>query len=240
MLAALWLSLAAHGAVITVFQVRPPAARGSELLIDARLETPAMPDMAEVAEELAEAVTKVESPVQPRLESDTGDSENTPGDPPQEVPDALEPQTREIAQAPMRIAEAPPAPQLAAPPAAPASPATTLPTLDVPFAPDPTYYSAREVDVHPAPVYPIVHKYPEQARRESKQGRVTVLLHIETDGRVSAAEVATAEQPGVFDDAALEPFLKPWFRFYPAKKNGRAVRALMKVDVRFYDPVAAP
>lgn len=251
LLGALWLSLALHGALVAIVQVRPPSGSGTERLIEAWLEWPADAvaslDVSTLAvADLLPELTEVHSPASPMPDTASPDHQQQEDHPPsrddgdgqppveaQGMPQPVPPSAPEPVAGPAPVAVATPS---SAPPAAPA----TLPTVEIPLAPDPTYYSAREVDVHPAPMHPIVPQYPDAARRAGKHGRVTVLLHIEADGRVSDAEVIHAEHPDVFDEAALEPFRKSWFRFYPAKKNGRPVRARVKLEVHFYDPRGAP
>ncbi len=96
---------------------------------------------------------------------------------------------------------------------------------------DPTWYIARQVDVHARAVGSIVPEYPEQARRRNQEGTLKLMLKIDDLGRVHDAEVVEADPPGIFDKAALEAFGKA--RFQPAMKDGRPVRYQAYIRVVF-------
>jgi protein TonB len=212
-LAAAWISLGLHAAVIALVQVAPPGATDrAESVIEARLvPTHAAPPAADTP------------PVAPE-------------DAPQVVP-LLAPSTAAEA---LPVAEplAPP-PARPAPPAAPSQPADTAPAAAPPAAAAPaaaitssvdlTYYDARDVDVHPRALREIVPEYPEDADRRQLSGKLRLQLKLEADGRVSDVEIVHSDPPGAFDASALKAFRDA--RFAPAQKNGRPVRARVLIEV---------
>ena len=121
-------------------------------------------------------------------------------------------------------------------PPAPAEPAPAmLPTLDIPLLEDPTWYPAKQVDVHPTALSLIKPGYPEKAAEQGVEGNVVLLLLIDEAGVVKEATVAEANPEGVFEESALAAFREA--RFAPAQKNGRAVksRVLIKVSYELND-----
>lgn len=217
-LAAAWISLGLHAALIALVQVAPPPAlRVGEPAIEVRL-LPAPP--AEEAPPLPAAAT----PAVPAA----------PLPPPRLTP---LPAAEAMPVAPSEPAAAPPAneapaePQPDAPAAEPTGlPATSpAPALAITSAVDLTYYSARELDVQPRALREIVPDYPADADRQRLSGKVRLQLKLEADGRISGIEVASANPAGVFDASALEAFRDA--RFAPAQKNGRPVRARVVIEV---------
>ncbi|MBU1225554.1 MAG: TonB family protein [Gammaproteobacteria bacterium] len=212
-LAAAWISLGLHAAVIALVQVAPPgAADRAESVIEARLvPTHTAPPAADTP------------PVAPE-------------DAPQAVPQ-LAPSTT-VEALPVAEPLAPP-PARPAPPAAPSQPADPAPAAAPPAAAAPaatitssvdlTYYDARAVDVHPRALREIVPDYPEDADRQRLSGKVRLQLKLEADGRVSDIEIVHADPPGVFDASALKAFRDA--HFAPAQKNGRPVRARVLIEV---------
>jgi protein TonB len=218
-LAAAWISLGLHAAVIALVQVAPPgAADRAESVIEARLvpthaappaaDTPpvAPEDAPQAVPQLAPSTTVEALPV----------AEPLAPPPAQPAPPAAPPQPADPA-----LAAAPPA---VVPPAAAAPPAATI-TSSV----DLTYYDARAVDVHPRALREIVPDYPEDADRRQLSGKVRLQLKLEADGRVSDIEIVHADPPEVFDESVLKAFRNA--RFAPAQKNGHPVRALVLIEV---------
>jgi protein TonB len=207
-LAAAWISLGLHAAVIALVQVAPPgAADRAESVIEARLvPTHAAPPAADTP------------PVAPE-------------DAPQAVPQ-LAPSTT-VEALPVAEPLAPP-PAQPAPPAAPPQPAdpalaAAAPAAAITSSVDLTYYDARAVDVHPRALREIVPDYPEDADRRQLSGKVRLQLKLEADGRVSDIEIVHADPPEVFDESALRAFRHA--RFAPAQRNGRPVRARVLIEV---------
>lgn len=222
-LAALWISLGLHAALIALVQVAPPAAtHGGETVIEARLvpgqpgpavvqtpavETPAVETPDERHDEpasLAPAETAETVPV-----ATPAAAPSPPPDAPAAAPGAAAPQAAAAAAA--GVASAP-------------EPAATLTS-----AVDLTYYSARELDVQPRALRAVVPDYPADADRERLSGKVRLQLRLEADGRISDIEIVGATPPGVFEESARKAFGDA--RFSPAQKNGRPVRALVLIEV---------
>ena len=117
-------------------------------------------------------------------------------------------------------------------PPAPAEPAPTiLPTLEIPLLEDPTWYPAKQVDVHPTSLSLIKPAYPNRAAEQGVEGNVVLLLLIDEAGVVKEATVAEANPEGIFEESALAAFLEA--RFAPAQKNGRAVKSRVLIRVTY-------
>ena len=106
-----------------------------------------------------------------------------------------------------------------------------LPTVNVPLLVDNTYYTAKEVDVHPRALQPVVPVYPETAADQNIQGWVLLKIKLDEAGKVEEIKVGDATPPGVFEQAALDVFTKA--QFAPAQKGGRAVKSLVEIKVWF-------
>jgi TonB family protein len=93
-------------------------------------------------------------------------------------------------------------------------------------------YTVESVKEKPMPIsFPPV-SYPEDMRLQGIQGTVILQAIVDTLGRVEPASVRVVASPyPAFSDAARKQILKTVFR--PARLNGRAVRVLIKVPVRF-------
>ncbi|MEW5967848.1 MAG: energy transducer TonB [Pseudomonadota bacterium] len=203
-LAALWISLGLHAALIALIQGVPPTAGGTASLIEARLVLPHTPQPAATVPPDSEAATPEPDPL---VADDAADA----------VP-------VETARAKPAPAEPVPPAAVPAPPVAPAGPAIAIPV-------DLTFYTARQLDVQPRALGSIEPDYPPDADREQRSGKVRLQLKLEADGRVSDVEVVQADPPGVFDDSAVRAFRDA--RFSPARKDGRAVRALLLIEVEY-------
>ena len=208
-LAAVWISVGLHAALIALVQLAPPVSVGlGEPVIEARLVSPhAGPE-----------------------------SEVTPDMPSDAVPPLAASESAEAVPVAPALAPSDPAPPAAAQPAAPVVPEppvapVAVSPLAVTSAVDLTYYGAREVDVHPRALREIAPDYPEDAERLRQSGKVRLKLKLEADGRVVDVEVVDASPPGIFDEAAIKAFRAA--RFVPALKNGRPVRALVLIEVTF-------
>jgi protein TonB len=211
-LAAAWISLGLHAAVIALVQVAPPgAADRAESVIEARLvPTHAAPPAADTPPVAAA---------------------DAPEDAPQAVP-VLAPSTTAEAlpvAEPLAPPPARPAPPQPADPAPAAAPPAAAPAAAITSSVDLTYYDARDVDVHPRALREIVPDYPADADRQRLSGKVRLQLKLEADGRVSDIEIVHADPPEVFDESVLKAFRNA--RFVPAQKNGHPVRALVLIEV---------
>ena len=121
-------------------------------------------------------------------------------------------------------------------PALPAAPVaeqapSMLPTLEVPLIEDPTYYPAKQVDVHPKAVRSIKPAYPDKAAEQGIEGSVVLLLLIDEAGVVKEASVAEANPEGYFEVSTLAAFRNEPFK--PAQKNGRAVKSRVLIRVTY-------
>jgi protein TonB len=106
-----------------------------------------------------------------------------------------------------------------------------LPTLEVPLLEDPTWYTAKQVDLHPVALSLIQPVYPEKGVEPGVEGKVVLLLLIDETGAVKEVTVAEADPEGVFDESALAAFRNA--RFAPAQKNGRAVKSRVLIRVSY-------
>ncbi len=141
------------------------------------------------------------------------------------------------------------------PPAAPARPAATqAPAAPAPVAraappagaphgsasvpvpgilPPVKYYTALELDRRPQPLAPIEPVYPALAL--SPKGRVTLALYINEAGEVDRLDIESADQTGDFAGSAKRAFGSA--RFLPGMRDGVAVKSLMRIEVRFGEPL---
>jgi protein TonB len=219
-LTAVWISLGVHAALIALVQVAPPASLSlGEPVIEARLvSTHAAPPAAETPSPAPEVKTPDESPeAEPLL---------APSETAEALPVAVEP----TEPAPPAVAS-PPAESFSVsqPDSAPA--AAPVPVATITSSVDLTYYSARDLDVHPRALREIVPDYPHDADRQRLSGKVRLQLKLEADGRISNIEVVSANPPGIFDESAIRAFRDA--RFAPAQKAGRPVRALVLIEVEY-------
>ena len=114
----------------------------------------------------------------------------------------------------------------------PAEPAPTiLPTLEIPLLEDPTWYPAKQVDVHPVALDPVKPEYPAEGVTRGAEGKVLLLLLIDEAGVVKEVTVAEANPEGIFEESALAAFREA--RFAPAQKNGRAVKSRVLIRVNY-------
>lgn len=223
-LAAAWISLGLHAALIALVQVVPPASLSlGAPAIEARLvSAPAVPPAAK-------------TPPAPEVKVPEKPPKAVPLRAPIETPEALP-----VAEPPASpSAEPEPGPPAAeAPPAAPAdplpspvaaSPAAPAPVATITSSVDLTFYTARDLDVQPRALREIVPGYPSDADRRRLSGKVRLQLELEADGRVSDIGIVSASPPGIFDESAIKAFREA--RFAPAQKNGRPVRARVVIEV---------
>jgi protein TonB len=172
-------------------------------------------------------VPQMVSTITARLEPASADSEPV-ADSVDVVPEAMPaPRTEKPPKPADPTAEAKAEPVRASeqPPASPAS------GIEVPFIRDPTYYSAKQLDVYPQPLAQIRLDYPESAASAKVDGRLLVLLLIDEFGVVNDASVVESQPEGYFEDAALAVFRAA--RFSPAQKQGRAVKSRVLLQVKY-------
>lgn len=217
-LAAVWISLALHAALIALVQVAPPPAlRVGEPAIEVRLLQAPSADDALPAPAAETPAASADAQPMPQL-APLPAAEAEPVVPP--APPAALPAAESPAEP---RADAPAGEPAVVPSAAPA------PALAITSAVDLTYYSARELDVQPRALREIVPDYPADADRQRLSGKVRLELKLEADGRISGLEVVSASPPGVFDASTIDAFRDA--RFAPAQKNGRPVRARVVIEI---------
>lgn len=216
-LAALLFSLGLHAAIIGLVRLAPPM--------------PPVPNLPNVLQ--------VELPQRPQPVAATPPRPAVDDVP---VMTAITPSALPIKMSPpkpdahARIMQAQPVVPAPEPPPVSVQPLTPpaksgLPTVNVPLLVDNTYYTAKEVDVHPHALRPIVPVYPQSAADGNIQGWVLLKIRLSETGRVEEVTVGDANPPGVFDQAAVEAFTKAGFA--PAQKAGRAVKSLVEIKVWF-------
>lgn len=217
-LAAAWISLGLHAALIALVQVAPPASTfTAESVIEARLlaSPVALPETAPLS---AEAEAPDEAPEETPLLAPSEQADPLPVVPPPAEPPP-------VAAPPPAAPPAEPGPAAEPPAEAPPAPAAITSSVDL------TYYSARDLDLQPRALREIVPDYPPDADRRRLSGKVRLQLKLEADGRVSEIAVVSAEPAEVFDESALEAFRDA--RFAPAQKRGRPVRAVVLIEVLY-------
>jgi len=94
---------------------------------------------------------------------------------------------------------------------------------------DAKYYSARELDVYPAPLAPLVGNLPPAAARS--HGHALLAIMLDATGAVTQVQLLEAEPAGHFDDDGVQAIAST--RFTPALKNGRAVKTRIVVRIDY-------
>lgn len=206
---------------------------GEESVIEARLVPSQESPPAEADPPPApEVETVVRPPKEVPVLAPNVTAEPLPVAPPVPQPDAppAPPAVRPELPAPVvRPADPTPASASPVPAAAPPAEPAPSPLATITSSVDLTYYSARDVDVHPRALREIVPEYPHVADRQRLSGKVRLKLKLEADGRVSDIEVVSASPPDLFEESSLQAFRDA--RFAPAQRNGHPVRALVLIEV---------
>jgi protein TonB len=99
---------------------------------------------------------------------------------------------------------------------------------------DTTYYDALALDVQPRAVSTVDLVDPEAGSPNPHVGHVKLQLKLEADGRVTDIKVLESSLPSVYEALALDAFGKA--KFAPGRRNGRAVRARVVIEVKFKPP----
>lgn len=222
-LAAIWISLGLHAAVIALVHVAPPVGVSAEPVIEVRLMSPHAAASAIDTPPSPDATPPPEAAPVARLAPSPA-AEASPVARPIAPPPPAAPNIAEKPVATPVPAAAEPAPQAdGAPARAPAPEAALTSSVDL------NYYTARELDVQPHALRIIRPDYPVEADRQRLSGSLRLQLKLEADGRVSDISVVSATPPGVFEQSAIKAFRDA--RFVPAQKNGRPVRSLIVIEV---------
>ena len=90
-------------------------------------------------------------------------------------------------------------------------------------------FEYKEVDVKAHPISIPTPTYPEKARKERIEGKVTLKLLVHVDG--SVRDVNVLEGPEVFHQAAIDATLQ--WRFKPAEHNGKVVPVWVVTPIKF-------
>ena len=106
--------------------------------------------------------------------------------------------------------------------------AATTPA-SLPLIPDPTVYSARDLDSYPRPVAPLDTGWLEHAMAGSAQV-IRVELTVDEHGGVTAVVPAGHGQAGPVETQMRAVLAAT--RFVPARKDGRAVKSRVLLDIR--------
>jgi protein TonB len=113
--------------------------------------------------------------------------------------------------------------------AAPAPLESVAESEPIPAPVDPVYYAARELDVYPVPIEPLRVPVDSPAR-----GWVRVLAMVDETGAVTRSEIFDSDPPAILDETALAVIRGA--RFSPARREGRAVRSRILIELSFEDP----
>lgn len=92
-------------------------------------------------------------------------------------------------------------------------------------------YSVGQLDEQPAIMYSPRPQYPSAAIRAHKEGRVIVRAIINSDGRVTTAQILSGPSSKLFEKESLLA-IKRW-RFRPGKLNGRKVSTIVEIPLIF-------
>lgn len=103
-------------------------------------------------------------------------------------------------------------------------------TEALPEAQDPTYYSARQLDVYPTLQGVLELAFPSAAPDDAA-GHVLLLVLIDANGSIDNVSVVEATPAGLFDDVARKALAGA--RFTPALKSGRPVKSRLLVRVSY-------
>ena len=128
-------------------------------------------------------------------------------------------------------------------PAAASTPASTgtPPASDesvaalIPAPAAPRYYAAHELDQRPLVLTHVEPQFPAGAPVQS--GVVKLRLYLGADGRVEEIDVFEAQPAGVFESAAAQAFASA--RFTPGMRRGKAVPAVLSLELQFGTPPEA-
>lgn len=86
-------------------------------------------------------------------------------------------------------------------------------------------FTLGQLDTPPAVIRQVRPEYPPEAQRRGIEGRVTVRLIVDKEGKPTQCAVQSAQPAGVFEKSALKA--AGAMRFTPGRSKGRAVRTLV-------------
>lgn len=207
---ALVVSLAFHLAIVFLVRVAPAQVKPTKnVVIEVNLEESSRPAIKAAIAALEQK--QAEAPPPPTQTAPTPT-------PPAEQKQAESSKPELLPNAPLEEAKSP------------------LPTVEVPLIEDPTFYPAKQLDVHPKALAPISPAYPDKAASDNVSGEVTLLLLIDETGKVRDLDVVDAKPEGHFEESALNAFRNT--RWAPAQKDGRIVKARVLIRVRYESGVS--
>lgn len=96
----------------------------------------------------------------------------------------------------------------------------------------PRYYAVEQLDQRPQIMTHVEPSFPALAL--APVGRVVLRLYVDETGKVDRVAVESDDPNGAFAQSAREAFAGA--RFLPGMRRGVAVRALVRVEVRFGTP----
>ena len=91
-------------------------------------------------------------------------------------------------------------------------------------------FSLADLDQKPRVLFQRAPRYPQELRAAGRQGTVTLLFTVDTDGRVVDPKVQRSTDPA-FEKPALEA-VRQW-RFEPGTRKGEAVPFRMRIPITF-------
>lgn len=91
-------------------------------------------------------------------------------------------------------------------------------------------FSLSDLDQKPRPIFQRPPSYPQELRKQRRQGTVYVLFTVDRQGRVTDAKVDKSTDPA-FEKPALEA-VKQW-KFEPGTRKGEPVQFRMRIPITF-------
>jgi protein TonB len=91
-------------------------------------------------------------------------------------------------------------------------------------------FSLSDLDQKPRPIFQRPPSYPQELRKQKRQGTVYVLFTVDRQGRVTDAKVDKSTDPA-FEQPALEA-VKQW-KFEPGTRKGEPVQFRMRIPITF-------
>ncbi len=97
---------------------------------------------------------------------------------------------------------------------------------------EPKYFRASELDVRPQVKTHVMPEYPPDLVSGTR-GRVVLEIYLSATGTPDRVRVVKAEPPGRFEKSAVKAFTAA--RFTPGRRKGKAVPALLRIEVTYGD-----
>ncbi len=91
-------------------------------------------------------------------------------------------------------------------------------------------FSAADLDQRPRPIFQRPPTYPQELRKQGRQGTVYVLFQVDKTGRVVNPRVEKSTDPA-FEKPALDA-VRQW-RFEPGTRKGEKVQFAMRIPITF-------